>query len=293
MYKFPEITKFVGKPPNAFILYRSYHLNSDEYKSRTPNNRRAADISSELGERWHNEDDNVKKIFYARGRIVDKLYAENSHENNVISDETSQCSTGSMNVNSPICNNTQDTQENLNMIKLSDQQYLLRNPSTGQYFIHNLSPTCNTDEPGRFELEYPTSELAGNHQPTYDGFESTPQANVLSTYDNFGFVNTFPMYDNFGLANTFPTYDNPRLANTLPTYTYDNFELTNTPIYESAYASQTLGLASLSYENFETVIFDGTPQPTYGTFELTDNLTIVPSVISQHSNSIKEVNSDS
>ncbi|RIA98913.1 hypothetical protein C1645_748427 [Glomus cerebriforme] len=213
-----EIKKIEGKrpprPSNAFFLYRSYYMDSAEFKNRTGENKRAASVSKELAERWKKETDAVKKVFFARARIVDKMHAElyidykyiknskNSknqqkippnpqiHDNNSISEETSSqySTTGLMNIQD---NNNYFEFDNI--FKLSDQQYLIYDPSTGLYCLYTFG---NTIEP---EWEYPqqTSELADSPQTTYN----TCQTDILQqTYENLtfdGIPQQFELYEHY------------------------------------------------------------------------------------------------
>jgi len=71
-----EMPKKDPRPQNVFVLYKKNRLAGSEYKNRPKKDRKIKLTSKEIANCWHNETDQVKKVYFALQRMAEKKHKE-------------------------------------------------------------------------------------------------------------------------------------------------------------------------------------------------------------------------
>ncbi|RGB26084.1 hypothetical protein C1646_770909 [Rhizophagus diaphanus] len=226
------------RPLNAFILYRRDLMNSPEFKDRPTREKKAKQVSKEIADRWHNENDKMKKLFYALARIANKKHKQiyknykfvRKIRKNQKPENTEETYTSSQTETSP---------GPLNLILPS-----LTNPTPSNF----VQDSDSTSSPNLVNDQvYPNFEIFTNNQ-IYEGIKliNTSQG----TYNNFKFEDTLQTNNDFELENIY--------------HIYDSFGLTQQLELENSYFQQTNDNAELTDEELSNIL------QTYNNFELAE-----------------------
>nr|ANQ32414.1 MATA-HMG [Rhizophagus irregularis]ANQ32417.1 MATA-HMG [Rhizophagus irregularis] len=275
-YMLKNRIKLPPRPLNAFILYRRDLMNNPEFKDRPAREKKAKKVSKEIADRWHNENDETKNVFYALARIANKKHKEiyknykfirkirkNKNSENVeepyIPSNSFQTETSPGPLNLILPSSTNPTLSNLVQDSDSISSPNLVNPNF-TYQIYNdfgLANVCQTyDSFGLTQQLYNRFELE-NIQQTSDNVELTDEelSNFLQTYNNFELAEE-------SILQTYDTYTNiPQQPNNDSELEYihqtdDSFELTNVFQQEVSDIFQ-------AYDSFESA---NIPQQPYNGF---------------------------
>ncbi|CAB4409207.1 unnamed protein product [Rhizophagus irregularis] len=262
------------RPLNAFILYRRDLMNSPEFKDRPTGEKKAKQVSKEIADRWNNENDKMKNVFYALARIANKKHKqiyknykfvrkirknqkpENTEEPYMPS-HSFQTETPPGPLNLILPSSTNPTPSNL--VQDSDST------SSPNLVNDQVYPNFEIFELTNNQI-YEGIKLINTSQETYNNFKF---ADTLQTNNDFELENGSQIYDSFGLTQQLElensifqqTNDNveltdEELSNILQTY--NNFELAEKFIYDSyanipqqSYNGSELEIIHQTDENFE------------------------------------------
>jgi hypothetical protein len=284
------------RPLNAFMLYRRNLMASHEFKNRSPNERKAKYLSKEIAERWNNEDDKTKVVFYALARIAEKRHKEiyknykfirkfkDQRKNQNVEEPVVQYIPSNLVQNSDFISSldlVRDDPNLLGQLLFGDHIYILPNPNlsfelTNTSQIYGGIGLANVPQQSYDELSfrsYDSHELESISQQSYNGINFPKPTNVnfeltnipQQSYDEL----SFQSYDSHELESISQSYNG--LNSPKPTNV--NFELTNIPqqpydeLSFRSYDSQEL--ESISQQSYNGL---NSSKPTSVNFELTNAL---------------------